>query len=90
MDFEWDEAKAVLNQAKHRVTFQEAATVFGDPLSMVFDDPDHSHDEQRALLIGMSEEHRVLIIAFTESNESIRIISARETSRSERETYEHG
>ena len=90
MDFEWDEAKAALNQAKHGVTFQEAATVFGDPLSMVFDDPDHSHDEQRALLIGMSEEHRVLIVAFTESDESIRIISARETSRTERETYEHG
>ena len=90
MAFEWDEARAALNQAKHGVTFQEAATVFGDPLSMVFDDPGHSHDEQRALLIGMSEEHRVLIIAFTDSNESIRIISARETSRSERETYEHG
>ena len=90
MDFEWDEAKAALNQVKHGVTFQEAATVFGDPLSMVFDDPDHSHDEQRALLIGMSEEHRVLIVAFTESDESIRIISARETSRTERETYEHG
>lgn len=58
MDFEWDEAKAALNQAKHGVTFQEAATVFGDPLSMVFDDPDHSRDEQRALLIRMSEVNR--------------------------------
>ena len=90
MDFEWDEAKAVLNLAKHGVSFPEAATVFGDPLSMVFDDPDHSHDEQRALLIGMSDEQRVLIIAITEIHDSIRIISARETSRSERETYEHG
>ncbi len=90
MNFDWDEAKAAVNRVKHGVSFQEAATVFGDPLSMVFDDPDHSHDEQRALLLGLSDEHRVLIISYTENNESIRIISARETSRSERETYEHG
>lgn len=90
VDFEWDEAKAAYNLAKQGVSFQEAATVFGDLLSMMFDDPDHSHDEHRALLVGMSDELRVRIISFTEGNGSIRIISAPETSRSERETYEHG
>ena len=90
MQFEWDPAKAEDNEAKHGVTFQEASTAFGDPLSMVFDDPDHSYDEQRSLIVGQSDQGRTLIIAYTERGEAIRIISARETTRGERETYENG
>ena len=90
MEFEWDPAKAARNEAKHGVSFKEAATVFGDPLSMAFDDPAHSYDEQRALLVGMSDEQRVLIVSYTERGDTIRIISARETTRGERETYENG
>ena len=90
MQFEWDPAKAEDNEAKHGVTFQEASTVFGDALSMVFDDPDHSYDEQLSLIVGQSDQGRTLVIAYTERGDSIRIISARETTRSERETYENG
>ena len=64
--------------------------MFGDLLSMVFNDPDHSYDEQRALLVGMSDERRVLIVSYTERGDTIRIISARETTRGEREAYENG
>jgi hypothetical protein len=88
--FEWNPAKAARNEARHGVSFKEAATVFGDPLSLVFDDPDHSFDEQRSLIVGQSDQRRLLIIAYTERGDAIRIISARETTRSERETYENG
>ena len=90
VQFEWDQAKASSNDAKHGVAFTEAATVFGDPLSLVFADPDHSWDEQRSLIIGRSERSRVLIVAYTERGEAIRIISAREVTRREREQYENG
>ena len=90
MQFEWDPAKAASNEANHGVSFKEAATVFGDPLSMLFDDPDHSTDEDRALIVGMSERGRLLIVSYTERGETVRLISARETTRSEREYYENG
>lgn len=88
MRFEWDERKATGNLAKHGVSFEEAATVFGDPLCDTFDDPDHSADEQRFLVIGMSHRGRVLIVAHTDDGEVIRFISAREQTKLERDFYE--
>ncbi|MCW5969262.1 MAG: BrnT family toxin [Blastocatellales bacterium] len=86
MRFEWDEKKAVTNLTKHGVSFEEAATVFGDPLSDAFDDPDHSVKEQRFLIIGTSEQGRMLIVAHTDDGEVIRIISAREPTAGERKS----
>lgn len=88
MRFEWDENKAALNLVKHGVSFEEAATVFGDPLSDTFNDPDHSAEEQRFIIVGMSEAGRVLIVAHTDDEEVVRIISAREMTRAERKFYE--
>ena len=70
------------------VSFQEAATVFDDPLSDTFDDPDNSAEEQRFLIIGTSEQGRMLLVAHTDNSEIVRIISAREPTRGERESYE--
>ena len=88
MNFEWDEAKASSNVTKHNVSFQEAATVFGDSLSDTFDDPDHSAEERRFLIIGTSLQGRMLIVAHTDDGETIRIITAREPTRGERKSYE--
>lgn len=88
MRFEWDEGKAARNLAKHGVSFQEAATVFGDSLSDTFDDPDHSVEEQRFLIIGASQQNRMLIVPHTDDGGVVRIISAREPTRGERESYE--
>ena len=88
MRFEWDEEKAARNLAKHNISFEEAATVFGDPLSDTFDDPDHSVEEQRFLIIGTSQQGRILIVAHTDDGEVVRIISAREPTRGEKDTYE--
>ena len=90
MEFEWDEKKAAANLAKHRVSFDEATTVFDDPLYVDFYDPDHSIDERRYIIIGESQQRRLLIVSYTERDEVIRLISAREVTRSERETYEEG
>ena len=88
MRFEWDETKAAANLTKHGVSFAEAATVFGDLLSDTFDDPDHSAEERRFVIIGMSENGRMLIVAHTDDGEVVRLISAREPTRGEREFYE--
>jgi len=88
MRFEWDENKAATNLAKHGVSFEEAATVFGDLLSDTFDDPDHSAEERRFVIIGMSERSRMLIVAHTDDGDIVRLISAREPTRGEREFYE--
>jgi uncharacterized DUF497 family protein len=88
MQFAWDEKKAATNLAKHGVSFEEAATVFGDPFSDTFDDPDHSAGEHRFVIIGMSEGGRMLIVAHTDDGEVVRLISAREPTRREREFYE--
>ncbi|MFC1783271.1 BrnT family toxin [Planctomycetota bacterium] len=88
MDFEWDSDKARLNLKKHCITFEEAATVFADPLSMTFPDPDHSHGEDRFVLIGKSFEGNILVIAHTERGKKIRIINARKATRKERKYYE--
>jgi uncharacterized DUF497 family protein len=88
MRFEWDENKAALNLVKHGVSFEEAATVFGDPLSDTFDDPDHSVEERRFVIIGVSQKGRMLIVAHTDEEEVVRLISAREATRVEKEFYE--
>ncbi len=90
MRFDWDKNKAVSNLAKHKVSFEEAATVFGDPLSDTFDDPDHSVKEERFLIIGHSEKGKLLFVSHTDDGETVRIISAREPTRTERESYEQG
>jgi hypothetical protein len=86
--FAWDEQKATSNLAKHGVSFEEAATVFGDPLSDTFDDPDHSSGERRFLIIGTSDRGRMLIVAHTDDGEVVRIVSAREPTSGERKSYE--
>ena len=88
MRFEWDENKAAGNLLKHGVSFEEAATVFGDPLSDTFDDPDHSAEERRFIIIGVSERDRMLVVAHTDDGDIVRIISARAPARREREFYE--
>lgn len=86
--FEWDPVKAEANVRKHHVTFDEASTVFGDPLNLVMADPDHSRDEERYLLLGMSNRRRLLVVAFAERPPRTRLISARRTIRQERRLYE--
>lgn len=86
--FEWDPRKAAANVAKHGVSFEEAATVFEDPLGRIVDDPRHSVGESRYVLLGVSYRQTLLAVMFTEHDETIRIISARETTRQERRDYE--
>jgi uncharacterized DUF497 family protein len=88
MRFEWDQRKADSNLRKHGVSFREAATVFGDPLAWTFPDPDHSEEEDRSVTIGNSHLGNLLVISHTERTDSIRIISARKTTRQERRFYE--
>ena len=90
MEFEWDSNKATNNFAKHNISFYEASTVFADPLSLTFPDPDHSHDESRHITIGESMQRRLLIISHTDRGQRIRIISARKTTLRERRIYENG
>ena len=86
--FEWDPVKAEKNVRKHAVTFDEATTVFGDVLTLLMVDPDHSRDEQRYLLFGMSNRRRLLVVAFAERPPRTRLISARRATRQERRRYE--
>jgi hypothetical protein len=89
--FEWDAAKAASNAKRHRVTFSEASTVFRDPLAAVFGDAQHAGDELREIIVGHSDSGRLLVVSFTERGESVvRIISAREATKREREDYEEG
>ena len=90
MNFEWDEEKAAANYEKHGVSFPDAATVFNDPLYVDFYDPDHSSEEHRYLIIGLSLEGRLLIVSYTERTDVVRLISARETTSAERNAYEEG
>lgn len=90
MKLEWDEEKAAANLVKHKVSFEEAKTVFADPLYVDFYDPDHSFDEHRYIIIGESQQRRLLIVSYTERDDTVRLISAREVTRSERERYEEG
>ncbi len=88
MDFEWDPAKASANESKHGVTFEEAMTVFGDPLELTISDPDHSVEEFRFVSIGLSGARRLLIVSYTERDYVIRLISARLATPRERKQYE--
>ena len=88
--FTWDPAKAISNIQKHGVSFEEAASVFGDPLSETFDDPDHSIDEHRFIIIGRSRNDRLLFVSHSDIEDEIRIISARELTSSEIKRYEQG
>jgi len=88
LSFEWDAGKAKRNRAKHGVGFEEAATVFLDPLARVYDDPDSSTDEERLLLVGRSAARRTLLVIHVVRGERLRIISAREATRRERRAFE--
>ncbi|MBL0177468.1 MAG: BrnT family toxin [Ignavibacteria bacterium] len=88
MIFLWDDRKAGANEKKHGVTFQEASTVFGDPLAVSFDDPDHSENEERFLTFGMSLNGRLLVIAHTGTGDTVRMIRARVMTNYERSVYE--
>ena len=86
--FEWDPAKAVSNLRKHGVSFEEAVSAFQDALAVVHPDPDHSGPESREILIGHSARRRLLLVAFTDRQGRIRLISARKVTRRERLDYE--
>lgn len=88
MNFEWDEAKASANQSKHGLSFSEATEVFADDYSSCVQDPDHSYEENRYLLFGLSSKGKYLVVSFTEKPNTIRIISARCMTRQERKAYE--
>jgi len=88
MEFEVDPEKAARNLKKHKVSFEEAASVFGDPMAYTFSDPDHSVGEERWLMFGQSRMERILAIIFTHRRGKYRIISARLATRNERKTYE--
>jgi hypothetical protein len=88
LSFEWDDQKSQSNASKHGVSFEEAMTVFSDPLASTIYDPDHSDDEDRYISLGMSSEGRLLVVSYTDREDRIRIISARAANRRERKQYE--
>jgi uncharacterized DUF497 family protein len=88
LQFTWDPGKAAANLRKHGVTFEDASSVFRNPLAKVLPDPTHSEREQRSLILGHSAGGRLLLVVFTETEERIRIISARDASARERREYE--
>lgn len=88
LNFEWDDGKAKANLTKHGVSFEQAATVFGDPMSLTIPDPAHSKVEVRAIVLGQSHQRKLLVVVHTERGDNIRIVSARRASRRERKTYE--
>ncbi len=88
LSFEWGIQKAKSNEQKHGITFDEASTVFSDPLSLAIQDPLHSENDERFIIIGVSHKNRILIVAHTERGDNIRIISARKATKNERSYYE--
>ena len=90
LTFEWDARKARANLKKHGISFEEARTVFNDPLALTFPDVDHSNGEQRYLSIGLSSQGRVLVVVHMERSENIRLISCRRATPKERAAYEQG
>ncbi len=88
MQFEWNTEKAEANLKKHGVSFDEAETVFDDPLFVIFADPDHSFEENRFIIMGESNQNRLLVVSYTEHPPATRLISAREATRPERKKYE--
>lgn len=87
-EFDWDEVKATANLRKHKVSFEEAKTVFGDPFALTTNDPDHSFEELRFLNLGESNTGKLLIVSYTQRNERIRIITCRKATATERKMYE--
>jgi uncharacterized protein len=90
MKFEWDKRKAISNIKKHGVPFEEASTVFGDPLSLTIKDPKHSNKEDRYVTIGLSAKFRIIVVIHTDRGDNIRIISARLATKGEQNNYEKG
>ena len=90
MIYEWDPTKAKDNVRKHGVAFEEASTVFLDPLAITFPDPDHSEEEDREITIGLTTNNRVVFVSHTPREDRVRIISARRATRKERKQYEEG
>ncbi|MGH8531748.1 MAG: BrnT family toxin [Gammaproteobacteria bacterium] len=88
MEFEWDSEKATANLRKHRISFEEASSVFGDPLAITFHDPDHSVGEVRWLTFGVSRIGLLLVVSHTQRGKRVRLISARRAIRAERKIYE--
>lgn len=88
LEFEWDASKAGGNLAKHGVAFDEAVSVFADPLAALFDDPDHSGEEPREIIVGLSTKPRLLVVSFTEREGRVRIISARRATAAEQKRHE--
>ncbi len=88
MNFEWDRAKAEANLEKHGVGFPDAATAFGDPLSLTISDPDHSESEDRYVLVGQAASGRLLVVVHTYRGEAVRLVSARLATSRERKSYE--
>ncbi len=90
LEFEWDKQKGKTNLKKHGVSFEEASTVFADPLAVTIPDPLHSEEEDRFATLGMSNRRRLLVVVFTDRDQRIRIISARKATPRERKDYEEG
>jgi uncharacterized protein len=88
--FQWDPTKGASNRRKHGVSFEEAATVFGDPLAGTIHDPDHSYDEHRFITIGESDAGRLVVVTHVDRDEDVRIISARLPTGRETKRYESG
>jgi uncharacterized protein len=90
MDFVWNKDKAAINLKRHKISFEEAKTIFDDQFSVTINDPKHSVKEQRYIDIGISAKGNVLVVSYTERETKIRIISCRKATKSEREIYEEG
>jgi len=88
LDFDWDEDKAIANLKKHKISFEEAKTVFADPFSITMNDPKHSVDEHRFVDIGAAANGKVLVVSYTQRGEKIRLINCRKSTKSERKIYE--
>ncbi len=88
LEFEWDPSKAEENLKKHGTGFDEALTVFADPSARIVDDPDHSTEETREIILGYSQRQRLPLVSFTERTPKVRIISARKVTKRERQDYE--
>ena len=90
MQFTWDVNKAATNWTKHKVSFEKASTVFADVFSLLIADPSHSEEENRLILIGLSQRNRLLVVVNAENGETMRLISARPSTAHERKQYEQG
>jgi uncharacterized DUF497 family protein len=88
LQFEWDANKALSNEKKHEISFEEAATVFGDPLALTVPDPSHGNEEERFVTIGLSYRQTLIVVVHCDRDGKIRIISARKATKRERENYE--